>query len=133
VAVARASPTSIDFVGINSIEVAGEASRREIHEVALEIAVDIARMVLLFHKRPVDEDAINANLPKLADHRDQVVDEVAAPGVVPPAWRESRSCNQVGRTEICEGERIVRRREKAAGREEWQPACHDLAHLASTC
>jgi len=53
-------------VRIERVEIPLEVTSREVAKIAFEIAVNVVRVILVFHKRTINKNPINAGLPELA-------------------------------------------------------------------
>src|SRR3954447_219797 len=115
---------SPDLVRIQVVEGGRQAPREELAAVALEIAVNVVRVILLLHKGPFDVIVFVPPLPMLLNQPLQVVDEVCPPLLIPCLGFNSFATYEMRCAQLVQRSRVVEHRQEPLAGECWDS--HDV-------
>jgi hypothetical protein len=117
IGLSRSGIPSPYLVRVQEIQPPRELAAPEFVERTDKVAIDIVRVILVFHERTIGEEITNPNLPELPGEDLQVVDQVQPPLCIPrgglPCWRRPECEDRT--PQLIERSLIVAGRQKSVG------------------
>jgi hypothetical protein len=100
---------------------------RQIHEIALEIAINVVRVLLILDEGAVDEDLSDPNLPQLPNEDLDVTQKLVTPATVPVRVAAHRALHEERFAHLAEREFVVARGQAPVHVEVRQHPCPPVA------